>query len=456
MYNEFAVSIPDDLNKVLLDHLIRDDGQEDLCFALYAPSLGSNRKAVLINEIILPQELDRQVHGNVSFNEVYFKRVCALAMSKGMGLCFLHSHPFPGWQSMSDDDIKAETKMAPTVESLTNLPLVGLTTGSDGTWSARVWEYSPNDDLTMQWVALVKSVGALMRISYNDRLLPPTRYREQFKRTRTVYGVQNHQTISRLTVGIIGLGSVGSLVAEMLARMGIRKFVLIDFDIIKEHNLDRQSGSTTQDVGKLKITVAEELIRRSATCENVSIETVNSSIALDMGYRKALDCDVLFSCVDRPLPRYILNHIAYSHLIPVIDGGIKVRFVNSEFQTAEWQLQTVTVGKPCLQCLGIYQPSEVDLERNGKLDDPSYMAGLNNDHHLKTNENIFPFSANLASMEIFHLIALCTQIGGAEFNVQRYRFVHGIISNYHNDHCDPNCAFVNGTATGDHHFSPLQ
>src|SRR5690606_32872707 len=101
-------------------HLIRDDHQEDLCFALYAPSFGANRQTALINEIVLPQELDRQVHGNVSFNEVYFKRVCTLAMSKGMGICLLHSHPFPGWQSMSNDDIKAETKMAPTVESLTN------------------------------------------------------------------------------------------------------------------------------------------------------------------------------------------------------------------------------------------------------------------------------------------------------------------------------------------------
>jgi hypothetical protein len=109
-----------------------------------------------------------------------------------------------------------------------------------------------------------------------------------------------------------------------------------------------------------------------------------------------------------------------------------------------------------LQCLGIYQPSEVDLERNGKLDDPSYMAGLHDDHHLKTNENIFPFSANLASMEIFHLIALCTQIGGTEFNVQRYRFVHGIISNYTHYHCDVNCSFANEIATGDQHFSPIQ
>lgn len=455
MYKEYSISISQALNTVLLSHLIRLDGQEDLCFALYAPSIGIHRRSALINEIVLPEGLDRQVHGNVSFNEGFFKRVCLRAMERGMGVCFLHSHPYRGWQSMSNDDVRAETKMAPTVSSLTSLPLVGLTVGSDGTWSGRVWEFTDDGQSTMIWASLVKSVGNSIIASFNDRILPLPEYREQFKRTRTVYGTENHQKIARLTIGIVGLGSVGSMIAEMLARMGLQRFVLIDFDTIKEHNLDRQLGSTEKDIGKYKVDIARESIQESATSKDIRIKCVANSIASEDGYKATLDCDVLFSCVDRPLPRYILNHIAYAHLIPVIDGGIKVSFEGSEFQTAEWQLQTATSGKPCLQCLGVYQPSEVDLERSGKLDDPTYMEGLPQDHHLKSNENIFPFSANLASLEIFQLIALLTKVGSAEFGVQRFRYIHGIISNYDKKRCDQKCSFAHGTATGDTFFTPI-
>ncbi len=42
---------------------------------------------------------------------------------------------------MSDDDVQAEHKMAGVVHALTDLPLVGLTVGTDGTWSGRMLKY---------------------------------------------------------------------------------------------------------------------------------------------------------------------------------------------------------------------------------------------------------------------------------------------------------------------------
>ena len=416
------------------------------------------RITALIHEIIFPEKGDRQRHGNVSFNPQYIKKVCREASGKKCGIAFIHSHPYPGWQKMSMDDVVAEKeKLSATVEVLTEFPLVGMTVGSDGTWSGRVWNYNESkNEFEIQWAESVRCVGEQLKINYNDYMVPTPKFNQMFMRTRAVWGQKNHEKLAKLRIGIVGLGSVGSMVAEGLARMGMEKFVLIDFDKVEPHNLDRLVGATKNDIGLFKVEVAKRQIKAVRTGANIEIDIVKESLYFENAYKSALDCDILFSCVDRPRARYILNHIAYSHLIPIIDGGIQVRFDGNElngyeFSGADWQVQTASPGKPCLQCLEVYSSSDVSMEKSGLLDDPSYIKGLPKDYYKsKNNENIFPFSSNLASMEIFHLIAIATGSGDlTDFGVQRFRYYPGIISQYFDRKCLPNCDFVKSIASGD-------
>jgi len=87
------------------------------------------------------------------------------------------------------------------------------------------------------------------------------------------------------------------------------------------------------------------------------------------------------------------------------------------------------------------------------LDDPSYLQGLPKDHALKRNENVFPFSENLASLELFHLIALATGAAGqTDFGVQRYRWIPGILDYDVTRSCHPFCDMNSLVSQGDHHF----
>lgn len=450
---EYSVALTDVVDQKLQAFLLRQGDQEDLAFGLWTPSRGSQRTTALVHTILYPEEGDRILQGNVAFTKQYLERICGVAMREGCGVALLHSHLGPGWQGMSPDDVAAETKIAGAVESLTDLPLVGLTLGTDGTWSARFWQHIKAKQFKRHWCRNVRSVGAQLRPSFSDQLIPKPPLQEMFKRTVTVWGEKEHANLARLRIGIVGLGSVGSLVAETLVRMGLQNFVLIDFDEVQAHNLDRLVTATRRDIGKLKVDVTTKRMKAAATAKRVHIEKIPFSVVEEHGYRAALDCDVIFSCVDRPRARKILNHLAYAHLIPVIDGGIAVRFKNGGFSGVDWQLQTVAPGRVCLECLRTFTVDDASTEEAGMLDDPSYLKGLPKDHNFKRNENVFPFSENLASLEVFQLIALMTGAAGqTDFGVQRFRWIPGILEYDITRKCEAYCDIASLVAQGDRHF----
>lgn len=450
---EHSVAFAGETDQKLQQFLLRLEEQEELVFALWTPSRGSRRTTALVHTIIYPEAGDRILQGNVAFTKQYFERVCSIAVAEGCGICILHSHLGPGWQGMSRDDVLAETKIAGAVETLTDLPLVGMTLGTDGTWSARFWLHLQGKKFKRQWCRNVRSVGAQLRLSFADHLVRKPVFQEMFKRTVTVWGEQEHANLARLRIGIVGLGSVGSLVAETLVRMGLQNFVLIDFDEVQTHNLDRLVTATRRDVGKLKVDVTARRMKAAATAKGVHITKVPFSVVEEQGYRAALDCDVIFCCVDRPRARKVLNHFAYAHLIPVIDGGIAVRFKRGEFSGVDWQLQTVGPGRACLECLRTFTVDDAATEEAGMLDDPSYLKGLPNDHNFKRNENVFPFSANLASLEVFQLIALVTGAAGqTDFGVQRFRWIPGVLEYDITRKCESSCDVASLIARGDSFF----
>ena len=449
----YSVAIPEHLNTELQSHLIRSDGQEDVCFALWNPSCGAVRQTALIQTVLLPREGERLVHGNASFLPPYFERAIEEALRENCGIAFLHSHPVPGWQDMSDDDVAAELGLAPRVFAATHLPVVGLTLGADGTWSARFWEKRSPREYVRQWCENVRSVGLRLRTSFADALVPPPSEIEEQIRTVSAWGYRKQADLSRLRIGVVGAGSVGSIVAEALARTGISRITLIDFDIVKKHNLDRLLYSTHLDayLGRSKVSMLGRGLKRSATDRNFQVCEMMYNVCEPEGYKAALDCDVLFSCVDRPLGRSVLNFISFAHLIPVIDGGIRIEVdADEQLKAADWKIQTSSPERRCLECVGQYSPAMVSLEREGFLDDPEYIKGLSKNDALLRNENVFAFSANVASFEMLQLLQMViAPLGISDSGEQMYHFVPAIFDAPIYASCNSNCPYPQLTAKGD-------
>ena len=447
------VALTDEAHSLSIEHLLqhyrRDTFQEDLCFALWRPSTGRDRLTALINEVILPQEGDRLLHGNASFTPDYMARSIWLARRKNAGLAFMHSHSASGWQGMSPTDIKAERDVLAYPARATGLPLVGLTIGQDGYWSARFWE-KDGSEMRRHWCEKIRLVKPkTYGLHFNDELVPPPTRRDILRRTFDTWGREAQENISRLHVGIVGLGSVGCSVAEAVARLGIARVTLIDPDRVEEHNLDRLLYGTIREIGQLKVDVAARAMREHSTAEDFEVAAFPLSVQERPAYDAVLDCDIIFSCVDRPVPRDVLNYIAQAHLIPVIDGGISVEVDNdNRLFSAHWRSHIVTPYHQCLRCSGQYNSSLVIMELDGSLDDPSYVRNLP-PASRRGNENVFPFSLSVAALDVNLMLRyVLARDWWPSVQAQEHQFVTGETTTSVSK-CLAGCSFEQRRAQGD-------
>lgn len=449
---QFSVVMTKPRAEQLLAHLDKGPRQEDLTFAAWRPSQGTRRYTAVLGRLILPEEDERILQGNVAFTSEYLRRALA-ELRAGEGLALIHSHPGRGWQGMSDDDVVAEQdRLASPAFGRTGLPIVGLTSGNDGSFSARAWVRSAPRRFERVDAATVRVVGRHLRTTFHPAIRPASRPDKTQVATVSVWGEPRQADLARCRVGIVGLGSVGSIVAESLARTGVSDFILVDHDRIEDRNLDRTAGSVAADarIRRFKVKVAARNIARCATATAPSVVTISQSLLTESGYRAALDCDVLFSCVDRPWPRHLLNAIAYSQLIPVIDGGIFALVEGEKFLHADWRVQAAGPERPCLVCVGALNPEDVMLDLAGKLDDPDYIQNLSAEQRARiSRRNVHPFSMSVAAHEILQFLGVVTgldRIGGA--GPQMYHCYPGRMDvDLELECCRPDCDYDGLTAS---------
>ena len=417
MTRRTSVAMTVAVEEALTARLVRPDGQEDLCLATYRPSTGASRSTALIREVIPPEPGERHVHGNATITADYILRGAAVAQEDGCGLVLLHSHPGGcGWQLMSGPDRDCESSYANLVREITGLPLVGMTLASgDRTWSARQWDLGVGQDVDCTHCANVRVIGDRLVVSWNDAVCPAPRSTGSQVRTVSAWGDERQADLARRRVLVVGAGSVGLDVAIRLAASGLCHLTIMDFDLVEERNLDRLVGARRRDarLRRAKIHVARREAEAAATTADGAVEVSDRSICEPDGLKLALDHDLIFSCVDRPWPRAVLNSLAYSDLIPVIDGGIAIdTFDDGTMRNATWRSHVIRPGRPCMACNEQLDMGSVTADRQGLFEDPSYIAG---DGHavVPAGQNVAPLSISVAASLLAQYVSF--SVGPAGF-----------------------------------------
>ncbi|WP_300276528.1 sulfur carrier protein ThiS adenylyltransferase ThiF [Peptacetobacter sp.] len=125
-----------------------------------------------------------------------------------------------------------------------------------------------------------------------------------------------HERLKKGTVAILGLGGLGSNIASSLARVGVGKLILADFDVVEPSNLNRQNYFIN-DIGKLKTSATADNIKMINPF--VEIKIINDRISKE-NMNLFSDADIIVEAFDNPkckaeISNYVLIHMKDKYLV---------------------------------------------------------------------------------------------------------------------------------------------
>ncbi|MGB2325736.1 MAG: tRNA threonylcarbamoyladenosine dehydratase, partial [Pseudomonadales bacterium] len=142
----------------------------------------------------------------------------------------------------------------------------------------------------------------------------------RFGGMQRLYGVDAFATIAQANICVVGIGGVGSWVAEALARSGVGKLTLIDMDDVSETNINRQlvALESTLEVAKVEV-MADRIKDINPACECTLVEDFIGSHNLDEYLDKGFDY-VIDAC-DSIKAKAALINWCKRHKLPVLTIG---------------------------------------------------------------------------------------------------------------------------------------
>jgi tRNA A37 threonylcarbamoyladenosine dehydratase len=138
-----------------------------------------------------------------------------------------------------------------------------------------------------------------------------------FEREIVLIGEENFKKIKSSHVAVFGIGGVGSYVVEALARAGVGKITIVDFDVIELSNLNRQVHTHINNIEKLKVDEMEKRVKLiNPDIEVVSINKMYDKDSHDEIFNE--EWDYIVDAIDLIISKILLIKKANEFGIKII------------------------------------------------------------------------------------------------------------------------------------------
>jgi molybdopterin/thiamine biosynthesis adenylyltransferase len=286
----------------------------------------------------------------------------------------VHTHPFTqgGVAFSATDDGDEQTFFQFLNQKFAGIHYASIVF-SQSKYSARVWTFSSGSLVARK--ALLKTQTSPENIASADfREDTDERYEKTavtgvegfFNRSTLALGLDVMRTIMHdQVISIIGVGGLGSVVAEHLIHMGFHEINLIDPDVLEMSNLNRVVGAYYEDAQQKRYKV--DVVKRHLTNINPKATVVAcKSDVHDKEMESVLALsDWMIVATDNHSSRLRTQELSVKYFVPLLSLGVNISVKGNKIEDMSGEVITARVGDYlCLHCLNRINPIKVASERH--------------------------------------------------------------------------------------------
>ena len=370
------ISIASDDHDRLMAHLFPGDRDEHGAVLNAGISVSGSALRLAVKNVECAKFSRDYVPGEFGYralNPSFIHRQIVRCRDRRLAYLAVHNHDSDRHVGFSQIDFTSHERGYPALRDIGKGVPVGALVFGHRSVAADIWL----PDGTRRILGTYRVIGPTIKRLYS-RPMAAFESTPAHDRQVRMFGVAGQAVLGRSKVAVVGLGGIGSIVAEYLARLGVGHLVLIDPDRIENTNLSRVVGATSVDVetGQLKTQIAVRHAREvtdDAILDAIPEDVAKSSIAAIL-----CDCDFIFLAADSMRARLLVNAVTHQYLIPAIQIGAKIRA--NESGSIEDAMSAVRHLRPrhgCLWCNGLIDQAQLAIEAKTDEERKDQAYGVN-------------------------------------------------------------------------------
>lgn len=355
----------------LYSHLYPGDGREHAAVVLAAlVERPGQTSRLLVREVLLAADgvdygTSPEGHGRLS--ATFINRAIVRARNERLVYMHVHNHGSDRSVEFSEVDYASHARGYPALLDIAKGMPVGALVFGLRSLQVDLW-WSKTERGRLKHCTVVGS--RIQRLYSSPSSAPRAAYRPSLDRQVRFLGEAGQAQLAGARVAVVGLGGVGSMVVQDLARVGVGDLLLIDTDKFEETNLSRVVTACFDDVSRKP--PKTELAARYAkqVNPNVRCELLGDDVAYSDVADKLIDCDFIFLCADTMRARLVVNAIVNQHFVPAVQVGSKI-LLGKEGGKLEQFYSVVRHMRPgcgCLMCNGLISGYRLAIEEKSDED----------------------------------------------------------------------------------------